>query len=92
MDMTSILGLAILIGWLGVCVWSWSSPSTKAPPSTPQEDRDRAIGFIIGALGGTVEAAAEVRYAISRLEEDLGRPATAHEIATAVGVTLGSGA
>ena len=84
------IGLILVVGWLGVCVWSWFQPAPPESASPGDEERDRSIGFITGALGGDVTAAATVRYAISRLEEDLGRQATAREIATAVGVTLGS--
>jgi hypothetical protein len=79
----------LVVGWLGVCVWSWLKP---ALPDAQDDDpeRDRQIAVIVGLLGGTIETAAHARYAISRLEEDLGRKATLHEIATAMGVTLGS--
>lgn len=87
-----IIAAVIAIGWIGVMIWSWFRPSP--PPTTPSSEdaeRDRAIGFMVGMLGGSIEAAAQVRYTISRLEEELGRKATIHEIATAVGVKLGSG-
>ena len=87
-----IIGTLFVPGWLCVCVWSWlkPSPSAPAPQSDDDGERDRQIGFIVGMMGGTVEAAAQVRYSISRLEEDLCRKATMQEIATAVGVKLGS--
>jgi hypothetical protein len=46
---------------------------------------------MIGSLGVGVEEAAVARYAISRLEEDLGRQATLHEIAIAIGATNATG-
>lgn len=88
----TIIGTVILLGWLGVCLWSWLKPAPPAQDAGDEADRDRQIGFIIGMMGGTVEAAAQVRYAISRLEEQLGRKATVREIATAVGVKLGTDA
>lgn len=84
----TIIGIVILLGWLGVCVWSWFKPAPPAQDAGDEAERDQQIGFIIGMMGGTVEAAAQVRYAISRLEEQLGRKATLREIATAVGVKL----
>ncbi|MBK8094339.1 MAG: hypothetical protein IPK32_20850 [Verrucomicrobiaceae bacterium] len=87
----TIISALIVIGWLILMLWSWFTPS---PPSTTKEsdpESDREIGYLVGLLGGSIETAAHVRYAISRLEEDLGRKATLHEKATAVGVTLGSG-
>lgn len=79
------IGLILVVGWLGFAVWSWFQPETPSPASAEDTERDRQIGAMIGALGGGVEEAAIARYAISRLEEDLGRKATLHEIGIAIG-------
>ena len=81
------IGLILLLGWLGFAVWSWFQPAEPEHSSSEDADRERAIGAMIGALGGGVEEAAIARYAISRLEEDLGRKATLHEIAIAIGAS-----
>ena len=77
-----ILGIIILVGWLGIMLWSWFTPT---PPRTPDQERDYQVGVMIGALGGGIEEAAHARYAIGRLEEQLGRKATLHEIGIAIG-------
>jgi hypothetical protein len=84
------IGAGFIIGWIGLTVWSWFSKTKSGPPSAEAE-RDRMIGQLVGMMGGDVQAAAQVRYAISRLEEELGRPPTLHEVAVAVGITLGPG-
>jgi hypothetical protein len=89
-EIGSSIGLLLVLGWLGICVWSWLTPSPKSTTSAGDAEHDRQIGHIIGMLGGSIEEAAQARYTISRLEEDLGRRATRHEMAIAVGVTLGS--
>lgn len=83
-----ILGAVLVIGWLVLMFWSWLSPAKPAAESAQDGEHDRQIGMLIGMLGGGIEEAAQARYAISRLEEDLGRRATLHEMATAIGVTL----
>jgi hypothetical protein len=83
----TILGLLLLIAWLSLMVWSWFSPT---PPPTADQERDRAIGAMIGSLGGDIESAVIARYTISRLEESLGRKATLHEIAVAIGASIAS--
>ena len=87
----SFIGIVLFVGWLGMCIWSWMKPVPTTNADSCDAERDRQIGLIIGMLGGTVEAAAQVRYAISRLEEDLGRKVTLQEIAVATGVKLGLG-
>ena len=77
-----IFGILLVAGWLVLMVWSWFKPT---PPRTPGQERDYQIGVMIGALGGGIEQAAQARYAISRLEEQLGRKATLHEIGIAIG-------
>jgi hypothetical protein len=77
-----IPGILLVAGWLVLMVWSWFKPS---PRQTPEQERDYQIGVMIGTLGGGIEQAAQARYAISRLEEQLGRKATLHEIGIAIG-------
>ena len=79
-----ILGAIVVLGLLGIAVWSLLKP---APQRTPEQERDYQIGVMIGSLGGGIEEAVQARYAISRLKEQLGRKATLHEIAVAIGAT-----
>ncbi len=88
--LTTLIGGLLLLSWLGLCLWSWLSPAPPEKSCPEQAERDRQIGLMIGSLGGSIEQAAQARYAISRLEENLGRRATLHEIATAIGVTISS--
>jgi hypothetical protein len=81
-----IIGAILVLGWLGFSVWSWFQPTPKLSES---QEHDRQIGYVVGLLGGSIEDAAEARYAIQRLEEQLGRRASLHEMGVAIGVSVG---
>lgn len=88
--MFAIFCYVLAVLWGIFTVYSWFSPSPKQ--SLPSDsERDRQIGLLIGSLGGGIEEAAVARYAISRLEEDLGRQATLQEITIAIGATYATG-
>jgi hypothetical protein len=80
-----IIGALLLLAWLGFSVWSWFQPTPKL---TESQEHDRQIGYVVGLLGGSIEDAAVARYAIQRLEEQLGRRATLHEMGVAIGVSV----
>jgi hypothetical protein len=80
-----IIAAVLLLGWLGFSVWSWFQPTPKLSES---QEHDRQIGYVVGLLGGSIEDAVTARYAIQRLEEDLGRRATMQEMGVAIGVSI----
>ncbi len=79
-----ILGILLLLWWGWTMVKSWRQPVIQDADT----ERERQIGILIGSLGGDLQDAVHARYAISRLEESLGRKATLHEIAVAIGASV----
>jgi hypothetical protein len=78
----SILGFVLLFGWIAYGLWPSGQNVTSAPhsaQSTASSDRDYAIGFAVGLAGGDVKDAAVAGYAIQRIEEKNGKPATTAE-------------
>ncbi len=74
----------------------WGKLPSRHPktPLDPVEEakalRDRAIGMIVGMLGGDIATAAQVRYAVERLEAQTGRIATPHDVGIAAGMVTRS--
>jgi hypothetical protein len=90
-QLSSLLFLLLLIGFV---VWgNLPSKRLKAsqdadPHAAARAERDYQLGVVTGMLGGDITEAATLRYAISRLEEQTGRPATKAEIFLAAGINL----
>jgi hypothetical protein len=77
-----IFGIVIFL----VGIWLVFVPSrSNKPKSIAQQDAEtvRKIGFITGLRGGSVQDAAAATFAVRRLEEQTGKPATDLEIAVA---------
>jgi hypothetical protein len=83
-----LIGILFVTAWAIFMVYSWFSKSPV--PSTQEDSMDADIGFVVGMMGGGIEDAAHVRYALSRLQEQLGRRPTRQELMIAVGIQQGS--
>jgi hypothetical protein len=95
-DLTTVLWIAAL----GLFVWllarTKSPPASTAPGSTmtPAEEAayeaelSHRIGVAVGAAGGDVRDAAEVRYALSRIVPK-GQMPTNEQILLAIGAAAG---
>ena len=83
--------LAVLIAFV---IWGNLPSRHSKVPLDPAEEakalRDREIGIIVGMLGGDIAMAAQVRYAVERLEAQTGRIATPHEVGIAAGMVTRS--
>ena len=83
--------LAVLIAFV---IWGNLPSLHPKTPLDPVEEakalRDREIGMIVGMLGGDIAMAAQVRYAVERLEAQTGRIATPHEVGIAAGMVTRS--
>jgi hypothetical protein len=92
--MQMIISIIVLVGVVGFVIWGNLPQRGPQPPVDPttaaKEARDREIGFIVGMLGGDIAAAAQVRYAVERLEAQTGRIATPHEVGIAAGMVTRS--
>jgi len=83
--------LAVLIAFV---IWGNLPSRHPKTPLDPVEEakalRDREIGMIVGMLGGDIAMAAQVRYAVERLEAQTGRIATPLEVGIAAGMVTRS--
>jgi hypothetical protein len=75
--LTVLLGFVFLVG-LGLLFGG-----RRSPRNDRDGDAARKIGLITGLRGGKIEDAAAAAFAIRRLEEQTGKPASDYEIAVA---------
>lgn len=92
--MNPAVAVLVLLALIAFVIWgNLPSRKVKSPPDAVDEAkalRDREIGLIVGMLGGDIAMAAQVRYAVERLESQTGRIATPHEVGIAAGIVTGS--
>jgi hypothetical protein len=85
--MMNVLGGIVGFAIFAVGIWLLFVPSRSAKPksrSQPDAQTARKISFMTGLRGGSVEDAATAAFALSRVEQDSGKPSSDLEIATAV--------
>lgn len=92
--MDPIVAGVILATLIAFVIWGNLPSRHSKLPQDPVEEakalRDREIGMIVGMLGGDIALAAQVRYAVERLEAQTGRIATPHEVGIAAGMVTRS--
>jgi hypothetical protein len=92
--------IAIVAVAAGLLVVAWlmgGSRLARAKGGAPQVDNPDAsfdtaeLGAMVGLLGGSIKDAAKAQYALSRLQDRLGRTPTRQEAATPISMVITSG-